>query len=95
MRYMVRTSYVIVLGYIWMPNCLCSMRYTVRPDDLRDDDGAITRESIADYLTSHTGDFRTVEDFSASIEDGDKTLDFPWSSEDNECAYFDTLGDSE
>lgn len=91
MRYTVRVSYIDVLGHIWMPNVVASMRYTVRPDDLRDLEGHITSESINDYLTAHTGDFRDLIDWAASIEDGDETLDFDWSSEDNACAYLDTL----
>lgn len=97
MRYIVRSSYVDVLGYIWM-RALCSLRINVSSYDLehmRDDDGAITRESIEQWLTSHSGDFSEVVDFHASIEDGNESLDFPWSSEENEFAYIDTLGDDE
>lgn len=97
-RYTVRKSYIDVLGYIWLPRVLCSLRipcdsYAI--EQMRDDDGNITRESIEDWLTMHSGDFQSVEDFSASIEDGDNTIDIPWSSEENECAYLDTLGDDE
>ncbi len=98
MRYIVRRSYVDVLGYIWMPHALCSLHVPCDGhaiENMRDNAGHITRDSIADWLTRNTGDFQSVEDFSASIEDGDETLDFPWSSEENECRYLDTLGDRE
>lgn len=96
MRYTVRLSYIDVLGYIWMPNALCSLRITLTAfdlDNMREPDGLITRESIADWLTVHTGDFREVVDFSASIEDGNVTVDFPWSSKENEMLYFDTVNE--
>jgi hypothetical protein len=98
MRYIVRKSYVIILGYIWMPHVLCSLRVDLSSYDLenmRDEDGHITRESIEQWLTAHSGDFSEVVDFSASIEDGDHTLDFPWSSEETQCQYFDTLAETQ
>lgn len=96
MKYTVRKSYVDILGYIWMPRVVCSLRVNLSLYDIenmRDDDGPITRESLEQWLTMHSGDFSEVIDFSASIEDGNDTLDFPWSSEENEMRYFDTLGE--
>lgn len=53
----------------------------------------ITREGVGLWLDAHAGDFSEVTDFSASIEDprDDATVDFGWSSEDSETAYYDTL----
>lgn len=96
MRYTVRVSYVDVLGYIWMPHALCSMRYTLSGYDLAvicaaGEEDVITRDGLAQWLTSHTGDFSQIIDFRASIEYGDRTLDFNWSSEENEVRYLDTI----
>lgn len=94
MRYQVRKSVIDVVGKIWMPNVTASMRlepssYDV--ENMRDEDGAITRDSVEDWLGSHAGDFRSVIDFAASIEDGDSTIDLPWATEDGEFAYLDTF----
>lgn len=97
-RYVVRHSYIDVLGVIWMPAATGSLRIKLSNYDIenmRDKDGEITRDSVEQWLTMHSGDFQSVTDFRASIEDGDKTLDFDWSSEENEFAYLDTLGEDE
>ena len=97
MRYVVRLSYVDVVGFIWQPGCgPCSMRYEL--DDyaignMRNDDGTITRDSVEQWLTSHSGDFSRLLDFRASIEDGDKTVEIDFATEDGENAYLDTIGD--
>jgi hypothetical protein len=94
MKYLFRKSYVDVIGEIWMPAGTCAMRYPLSAHDIeniRDDDGAITRESIEQWLTSNSGDFQHVADFSASIEVGENTLDFAWKNEDSEFTYNDCM----
>ena len=96
MRYMVRTSYVNVLGYIWLPHALCSTRIKLSGYDIenmRDDEGVITRDSVDQWLAMNAGDFSQIVDFEASIEDGDETIDLPFASEENECAYLDTISE--
>ena len=93
-----RFSYVDVVGVIWMPTVMCSLRINVRPYDvehMRDDDGTITRSSVEDWLTTHSGDFRAATDFRASIEDGNDTIDIEFATEGGEMAYYDTMGDVE
>ena len=93
-RYTVRKSYIDVVGKIWMPHTTASMRYPVSSYDLenmRDDDGQITRDSVEHWLMLNSGDFSSVEDFSASLEVGDDTIDFPWVHEESELAYVDYL----
>lgn len=51
----------------------------------------ITREDVEQWLAMNSGDFQNVTDFEASIEDGDKTIDIPWASEDGEYAYIDAV----
>lgn len=95
-RYTISHSYVTVLGKLWMPMCDASMcirlsEYDIEDIRAEDDDGRITRDGIEQWLTSHSGDFSSVTDFCASIEDGEQTLDFPWADDESECAYLDTL----
>lgn len=105
-RYVVRVSYVIILGKIWMPMVPASLRkelsrYDV--DNIRgysrhlsgDENGPITREGFEYWLLLNSGDFSSVDDFTGSIEDGDQTLDFPWANDDSEIAYLDTLPEEE
>jgi hypothetical protein len=90
MKYTVRKSVIRVLGVIWMPSAEGAAEYTLSAcdtDNARDDDGNITRDSVSRWLDSRSGDFAEVTDFSASIEDGDETVDIPWDSEDNEMAW--------
>jgi hypothetical protein len=127
MRYLVRVSFVDVVGHIWMPNAVCSMRYTLSAYDVRNirehaahrldctcptgwhlseptvdarcpyhlaNPGTaieITREDVEQWLATNSGDFQSIIDFRASIEDGDKTLDFDFATEDGYLAYCDTL----
>lgn len=93
MRCVVRKSLVHVVGGIWMPyGAMCAMDYELSANDVencRDDDGKITRESVEDWLSTHSGDFSSVVDFCASIEDGDATVDIPWATEEGEIAYLE------
>ena len=94
MKYIVCKSVIYVVGHLWMPDIIASQQITVSAYDvryLRDDRGKITRESVEQWLGTHTGNFQFIHDFSASIEDGDNTVDIPWASEDGELEYLDTL----
>lgn len=99
MRYLVRTSLVQVIGSIWMPATTAAMTYTLSSYDVenaRDEDGQITRESVQAWLDTHAGDFASVDDFWASIEDGDETIDLDWADEESEFIFNDcTYGDEE
>ena len=106
-RYIVRRSYVIILGKIWMPMAPASLQKDLSSYDIEnirgysrhlsgDDNGPITREGFEHWLMLNSGDFSSVDDFKASIEDGDQTIDYDWSKgEDSECAYLDTLPSEE
>lgn len=94
MRYVVRKSIVRILGGIWWPyGATCAQLKELSAYDVenaRDDEGKITRESLDRWVSLHSGDFSSVVDWSASIEDGDETLDFDWEKgEESECAYLD------
>lgn len=96
MKYTVRKSVIDVVGYIWMPQIVCSLRINMSDYDInnaRNAEGELTRESVEQWLMTHSGDFQSVIDFRASIEDGDKTIDFPFATEDGECQYLDTISE--
>lgn len=94
MKYLTRVSYIDVIGPIWMPSVDAATRYTVSSYDLenmRDGNGKITRDSVQRWLDCHAGDFQSVTDFSASLEDGDETVDLPWAHEESELTYGDCM----
>jgi hypothetical protein len=95
MRYTVRKSFIQVIGKIWMPAVTCAMQYDLTSYDVENikatGDGKITRDAVEDWLGCHSGDFQSVADFSASIEDGNDTLDFPWAVEESEFTYCDCM----
>lgn len=98
MRYIVRRSYVDVVGELWMPNVTAASRIELGAYDIEnmtDDDGAVTRDSVEQWLMCHSGDYSRVLDFAASIELGDTTVDIPWTSEESECTYSDCMYPSE
>ena len=52
----------------------------------------ITREDVAEWLTTHSGDFQSVTDFNASIGD----TDIDWDDEENAFIYNNCVyGDEE
>jgi hypothetical protein len=82
----VRIARVTVLGTLWMPHCNASLTTDLSDYDL-ENIGEFTRENVEDWLTCHSGDFSSVIDFTAQCGE----IDIPWSSDDNEIAYLDTL----
>lgn len=95
MKYTVRKSLVWIVGRIWMPAIVCSQVLTLSNYDVENirahGDGNITRDAVEQWLMSHSGDFQSVLDFAASIEDGGRTIDIDWATEDGETLYNDTL----
>ena len=96
-RYTVRHSYVNIIGGIWMPyGAQCAMRKDLTSYDIKNiracGDGEITRDGLEDWLTANSGDFSSVDDFRASIEDGDQTIEIAWAKgEDSEITYSDCM----
>lgn len=97
MKYTVRRSIVDVLGYIWMPNVPAAMTLTLSDYDVgnaKDEEGKITRDSVHDWLNRNAGDFSVITDFSASLEDGDETVNIGWESVEAEQDFASlVLGD--
>jgi len=92
MRYTTVASVIQVVGKIWMPAITAAMDYTVRPDDLRDGNGKITRESIDNHVCMISGDFQSIYDWRADIstDDGEDIV-IDWRTEDGEMKYNDCM----
>lgn len=99
MKYTVTKSTIDMIGTIWLPAVTCAATETVPQssvDNLRDLDGAVTRDSVQDWIDMHCGDFQNVTDFAASIElpnrhGGTDTLDIPWRDEESEMTFNDLM----
>lgn len=100
MRYMVRKSVVDIIGTIWVPMGPIFAQHkelsSYDVDNMRGQDGKITRDSVEQWLMTNAGDFSSVKDFRASIEDGNETIDIDWQlGEESDCEYSDAMFSSE
>ena len=99
MRRLVKSSQINVIGYIWMPNnILCAITFSPNDYDvenMRDEDGNITRDSVQDWLDKNAGDFSRIVDFDANIADGDDTVEIFWKLEDSLTIFLGCFGDAE
>ncbi len=99
MKYTVRKSFVQVVGTIWMPATTAAYEYPLRQYDIDNikalGNGKLTRRAVQLWTDTNTGDFQSIKDFSASIEDGEKTRNFPWKHEESECTFNDCMYPSE
>ena len=97
MKYLVRKSIITVIGFIWMPgNILCSVTNNLTAHDVENmtnEDGKVTRDSVDQWVCTHTGDFQSIEDWNADLEVGEDTIVFDWEHEGSEERYLDTQGD--
>lgn len=94
MKYTVTKSFIRVIGKIWMPPVTCAMEYPIYSyelDNMRDDETNITKESIEYWLSSHSGDFQSIEDFYADIEAPEGNIIVNWAKEDSENTYNDCM----
>jgi hypothetical protein len=77
-----------VIGRIWQP-CMgvCGMTYSLDRSDVKNiralGGGQLTRDAVQGWLETNAGDFQSIIDFHADIEE----FDSPWVSEDNECTF--------
>ena len=94
MRYTVKRSFVRIIGSLWMPAITAATQQRIDAyelENMRGEDGAITRESVEHWVMTHSGDFSSVIDFHADIEDGDISVVIDWESEDSEYTYTDCM----
>jgi hypothetical protein len=100
-RYIVRKSYIDVIGGIWWPmGATCAMHKDLSNYDVENirayGEGVIDRDSVEHWLMLNSGDFSSVQDFRASIEDGDQTIDLDWAEgEESDCTFSDCMWPAE
>ncbi len=83
-------SQIEVIGHIWQPGITAAMTYRLTSHDIeniRKDDGTIDRDAVERWLDSHSGDFKSIIDFTCTIGDGD--FDSGWSNEESEYTFAD------
>ena len=83
MQYMVENNFVQVIGMIWQPMAgQCAMKYPLTAHDI-ENMGGFTRDNVTDWLTSHAGDFQSVDDFRATVDD--EWIE--WEHEESELTF--------
>ena len=86
MQFTIERNWIEVIGRIWMPATTCAQRIDLTPSDL-ESIGEATPGNVGRWLTSHTGDFQSIDDFHAVVGE----VDIPWDSEENEITYNDCM----
>ena len=89
--YTVKENYVNVVGKGWYSQPI-ALSIKLRQYDIdnmrgRVSDNAITREDIESWLDCNAGDFQSIKDFYALVDN--EGVEIPWNSEDNEIEFFD------
>jgi len=99
MKYIIKKSYVDVVGVIWMPPITAATRYDLNDYHIRnmmEGEESCTREVVEQWLATNSGDFQSITDFSASIEmEDNSTVNIPWNNEESECTFLDCMFPSE
>jgi hypothetical protein len=88
----VNKSFIHIVGTMWMPSTTGALVLNITSldaDYLKDDNGNITRESVEEWLSTHSGDFRNVIDFYADIETDSGNVIIDWLNEENEIVFND------
>jgi hypothetical protein len=95
MKYTVTKNAIYVIGTIWLPPIVCAQKKeltTYDMENIKDENGKITRDSVERWLSCHSGDFSQVIDFSADFDYEGKHIDIPWSKgEESELTYSDCM----
>jgi hypothetical protein len=95
MRRMVITSFVRIVGKLWLPMCDAAQERILTAYDINNirayGDGHITRDAVEHWVMLNTGDFSTITDFMAEIEDGSQSYEFDWAIDDSEFVYCDCM----
>ena len=87
--YTVTVNRIYAIGWLWMGG-KAYMPYDLTKSDV-ENIGELTRENIAKWLDSHSGDFQGIVDFQADI--GDFFSD--WANDDSEDFMHKCMGDYE
>lgn len=80
-----------VIGPIWWPSgAMAATTYNVTNYDvenMRDESGHLTHDSVALWLDAHSGDFQHVTDFSAHLGE----TDIDWQDDESEFVWADSM----
>lgn len=95
MRYTVTKQRIQIVGRLWMGGT-AAMDKDLSAYDLGNIEDPTDRESVADWLATHSGDFQEVIDFRADFDIGDNHIVHEWEKgEDSEMTYGDCMFPSE
>lgn len=89
MKHVQIISFIQIVGKLWMGGVAATQQTLSKYDveNMTDENGNITRESVDEWLNSHSGDFSIVIDFRADLETGEKNVIVEWENEENELIY--------
>lgn len=76
---------VEVIGQLWQPGVVAASLYWMP----RDEHDPLTRDTVADWLDTHAGDFQSIDDFSADDHVTGEYLD--WTGEESHLTYIDCM----
>lgn len=89
--YTVTVRRIDVIGRVWMPCGTCALSYNLTVKDTEAirvlGNGWLTRDGVQRWLDANAGDFRSIEDFRADIED----FLSEWESPESEYKYLDCM----
>lgn len=85
--YTVEVRRIDVIGTIWLPPVTAAMSYDLSAYDV-ENLGELTRENVARWLETHSGDFQHVQDFRADI--GPFFSDWE-KGEESDCIFSDCM----
>ena len=87
MKFTVERNWIDVVGGIWWPYGLkCAMTYKLTPYDM-ENIGEPTKENIEEWLSTHTGDFSSLDGYHAVIGE----TEIPFETEELECTFQDCM----
>jgi hypothetical protein len=95
-RYTRVYSVIRVVGHLWQPGFTAAQDVSVDAralDQIKNGRPLteVTRDDVADWLTTHTGDFSAILDFQAEFSEGAVDHVLSWASEDSEFTYTDCM----
>ena len=92
-----KSVHICMLGKMWLPMCNAISDFNIVLDDI----GEFTRDAIEDWLGTHAGDFSSITDFYAELEETrygydeetqeqitrTRTTSLDWEDEENAGLY--------
>lgn len=93
--YTITVRRIDVIGRVWMPCGTCALSYNLMLKDANKirawGNGQLTREGVQRWLDANAGDFQSIEDFRADIDD----FLSDWSDPESEYKFLDCMYQAE